>query len=674
MLRLASSSSVAARAICQQSIRIQHQRLLLAQRRALSTVKPENGNGNANTKPSTKDPKPPVLPGGASKDAPPQAPPPKAASAASPPPKSTTPVTPSSSVGTSPTQVPLTPPSPPKIQTSPPQASSTPSPPRGTTPPPPPPPPATAVPKKSHKFRNIIIGLTLALYGSFAAGVFYSLKSDNVHDFFCEYIPFGEEAVLYFEEREFRRRFPNALSRIQAKPESPKVTIPKSSGATWKLADRDEGPRTTDVGKPGPHISSHKAVEQQEERAAMAEGPKTTVPTEGVRAEATTVATKPVNAEQPKGPTLQPVALPNSVDPVVQDLAKAVNNIIDTVNRTNSGDTFGPAIDNAKAELEKLNAQISVLKAGMDKAIKDQLDSKDLEFAQAAQGLLKNVNNQVEDMQHQLREEFEAERERIAQAYQRKLSTELERSREIADQRVRNELLEQAIEMKRNWINEIENRVESERGGRLGKLRELEQRVHELEELTTQWNQVIETNLKTQQLFTALEAVRASFESPDQPKPFLREMAALKEVADDDEVIRAAIASVNPAAYQNGVATHTALLDKFRKLEGEVRRAALLPEDAGVAAHAGNWLLSKLMFKKRGLAQGNDVESILAKTETYLEEGDVDSAAREMNQLTGWPRKLAEDWLREARLMLEVKQALDVIAAEARVQSLRLDC
>jgi mitofilin len=596
-----------------------------------------------------------VLPGGASKDAPPAPSPLKSTSSA-------TPATPSS---TGPTQVPLTPPPPPKTQTSPPQG--TPSAGADTKIPPT---PEALTKKKSHKIRNILIGLTLALYGSFAAGVFYSLKSDNVHDFFCEYVPFGEEAVLYFEEREFRRRFPNALSRIQHKPESPKVTIPKASGATWKIADREEGPRTTDVGKQdGPHISSHKVQEQQAERAAVAGGPTTAVPHEGARAEAHTVDVKPappdervkkIEAAKEHKPELSSIELPDVKDPVVQDLVKAVNNIISTVNATGGASDFAPAIENAKKELEKLNSEIATLKSGMEKAVKEQLDSKDLEFAKAAQGLLKNVNNQVEDMEHQLREEFENERERIAQSYQRKLATELERSREVADQRLRNELLEQAIEMKRNWISSIQDRVEHERGGRLGKLRELEKAVQELEELTTKWNDVINTNLQTQQIFTAVEAVRASFESPEQPRPFLREMAALKEVADDDEVIKAAIDSVNPAAYQNGVATPTALIEKFRKLQHEIRRAALLPEDAGVAAHAGNWLLSKLMFKKQGLAQGDDVESILAKTETYLEEGDVDSAAREMNQLRGWPRKLAEDWLREARLMLEVKQALDV--------------
>ena len=530
-------------------------------------------------------------------------------------------------------------------------------------------PAAVKAPKKRHRFRNFSIGLTLLTVGSFAAGVFYSLKSDNVHDFFTEYVPFGEEAVLYFEEREFRRRFPNALSRIQRKVDSPRVTVPRASGATWKVVvdQGKDAPRTTDVGKPGPHLSSPGP-------------PPVSPPDGGVAAPSssnriTATVDKPADAKPVPAPPppqgdvgmakavaspLAAAAVANPSDPVVQDLVDAVNNIIDTINNTNSGGTFGAAIGRAKAELARLNDEIGALKAGMEHAVQDRLREKHLEFAVAAEGLLTKVNNQVEDIQHQLRDEFEAERERIAAQYQRKLQAELEHTRQLAEQRYRNELLEQAIEMKRAWIAEIGERVETERGGRLGRLKELENDVRSLEALALQWNQVVDTSLRTQQTFTALEAVRASCEAADQPKPFLREMAALREVARDDDVIRAAIDSINPAAYQNGVATHSQLVERFRRLAGQVRHAALLPEDAGIAAHAGNWMLSKLMFKKAGLAQGSDVESILAKTETYLEEGNVDCAAREMNQLSGWARTLATDWLREARLVLEVQQALDV--------------
>ena len=66
------------------------------------------------------------------------------------------------------------------------------------------------------------------------------------------------------------------------------------------------------------------------------------------------------------------------------------------------------------------------------------------------------------------------------------------------------------------------------------------------------------------------------------------------------------------------------------------------------------------MFKKEGLAAGTDVESILTRTQTYLEEGDLDQAAREMNGLKGWAKTLSRDWLGEVRKVLEVQQALEV--------------
>lgn len=615
--------------------------------------------------------------------------------------KSASPVTPASASPSSPTKVVPPTPAGPKTQTAPPVVAPTSSPAVKTatvtpsspaekpvdgaaTPPPPPPvkPASDSVPppppggnpvKKTHMLRNFIITLTLLTGLSFGGGVFYSLKSDNFHDFFTEYIPFGEEAVLYFEEREFRRRFPNALSRLTAKKDLPKVTIPRSSGATWRNYE-EEKPKTTDVGKHGPHISAKGTKDQQAERAELTGGPKVSS-SEQKPAEATVLGekagptgnsakvdaiTKPGKASGGSNYSIRPVEMESVNDPVVQDLVKVVNTIISLVNNSGSAKAFESVISSAKSELSHLNAQIATIKSNLEKATEEKLKSKDVEFASAAQSLVSKVNSEVSDLEHKWKEEFEHEREKIIQSYRERLGNELERSNKIAEQRLRNELLEQAIEMKRKFIGEIEERVETERNGRLGKLQELTNSVDELSKLSTSWADVIDANLKTQQLHVALEAVRAAYESPEQPKPFLREVAALKEVADDDEVVSAAIASINPRAYQEGVPTQTQLVDRFRRVAEEVRKAALLPEDAGFAGHASSWVLSKVLFRKQGLAQGNDVESILTRTETFLEEGDIDSAAREMNQLSGWSRKLAEDWLKEARLLLEVKQAVDV--------------
>ncbi|PWW71976.1 hypothetical protein C7212DRAFT_360239 [Tuber magnatum] len=538
-------------------------------------------------------------------------------------------------------------------------------------------------PKKTHRFRNFVVGLTFLTGLSFAGGVFYSLKSDNFHDFFTEYVPFGEEAVLYFEEREFRRRFPNALSRVAPPPiDSPKVVIPKTSGATWKVFEPAEDKKVTDVGKHGPHVSSRGIVGQGERAGAMNARVRS-------GADAAQPATDRVIGEKPLPPgrdvagveafgklgkpnvptgQIALIDMKDVEEPLVRNLTGVVNSIITLVNKSESPRVFDSVIATAKSELSCLNSQIASIKQGLEKTVKE----KDLEFTTAAQGLLKNVDDEITNIEHKWREEFENEREKMAQSYQEKLHEELQLSGKVAEHRLRNELLEQAIAMKRKWIREIEDRVESERNGRLGKLKELSRSVEELTKLSAAWTDILDANLKTQQMHVALEAVRAAYKSPEQPKPFLRELAALKEVADDDVVVRAAIASINPLAYQKGVSTPTQLIDRFRRVSDEVRKASLLPEDAGVAGHAASWILSKVLFRKKGLAQGGDVESVLTRTETYLEEGDIDNAAREMNQLSGWAKVLAKDWLREARLLLEVQQAVEVIAAEARLQSLRV--
>src|ERR1700709_1594053 len=86
------------------------------------------------------------------------------------------------------------------------------------------------------------------------------MKSDNFHDFFTEYVPYGEDCVLYFEERDFYRRFPNAsrhLNRLHgpSREDGKPVTISSKSGLSWKVADVEES--DADVSKKGPHMSSH---------------------------------------------------------------------------------------------------------------------------------------------------------------------------------------------------------------------------------------------------------------------------------------------------------------------------------------------------------------------------------------------------------------------------------
>ncbi|KAK1702127.1 mitofilin [Colletotrichum lupini] len=557
--------------------------------------------------------------------------------------------------------------------------------------PPPPESPAAAAPKKKGFFRRLRnLVLTLAILGAvgFGGGVWYSRVNDNFHDFFTEYIPFGEQAVLYFEEADFRKRFPNLSNKIKGRDTGSQVKIPAQSGASWRVADNGEpaGRQSSAVDK-----AAAKVVAVKEEVSKPAEKPKP-APEAPKAAPEPAKETKPAAASAPKEdsngfkapevnepsrfPPIAPIdalKIEDATEPVVQDLVRMLNDIITVINADKAHGRYSPTIAKAKGELSKVGGKIKAIKSSVEEKAASEVEAKVADFDKAANDLIARVESAMVAQETQWRKDFEDEMKKVKDAYNERVKLLLEREKQLNEERLNNQLLEQALALKKEFVAEVQGHVEAEREGRLGKLNNLSAAVQDLEKLTTGWNEVVDTNLRTQQLHVAVDAVRASLENATTPKPFTRELVALKEIAAEDPVVNAAIASINPSAYQRGLSNAAQLIDRFRIVANEVRKASLLPEEAGVASHASSYLLSKVMFKKQGLVGGDDVESILTRTQTLLEEGNLDAAAREMNGLQGWAKTLSRDWLGEVRKVLEVQQALDVIATEARLQSLKVE-
>ncbi|KAI0976772.1 mitofilin [Xylaria arbuscula] len=560
-----------------------------------------------------------------------------------------------------------------------------------------PPKPQPVVKKKKgffRRLRNYVLTLTLLGAITFGGGVWYSRISDNFHDFFTEYVPFGEQAVLYFEELEYRKRYPGTvgIGTRNKDTSAPQVKISPQSGASWRVADSSEsGSRQSSA--TSKVIASKKAASDTA-RASAAEAkpaPESSKAAQAPVASSTANSTveKQPKAQNPKSDFKEPevnepsrfpppapidnLKVKDADEPVIQELVKMLNDIITVVNADNADERFSSTIYKAKTQLDRVGSQIREIKATAENNAAAEVESKVKEFETAANELVSRVEKILAAQESQWRVEFEEEMKRVQATYDSRLQSEIDQQKRVNESKLKNQLLEQAVELKRQFLHDVQDQVEVERKGRLGKLDQLSAAVKELEQLTTGWNDVVDTNLQTQQLHVAVEAVRASLDDEQHPRPFVRELVALKEIAADDPIVNAAISSINPSAYQRGIATPSQLIDRFRRVASEVRKASLLSEDAGVASHASSWALSKIMFKKQGLATGDDVESILTRTQTYLEEGNLDAAAREMNGLQGWAKTLSRDWLGEVRKALEVQQALDVIATHARLQSLRVE-
>lgn len=560
---------------------------------------------------------------------------------------------------------PLTPPTPIQVKSNAPPTEP-------ITPASPPPPP----PKKKHRIRSFFLTLFLLSTLGYAGGVYYSLVNDNFHDFFTEYVPFGEDSVAWFEEREFRKRFPTKDLGGKKWPQTRgenKVTIARQSG----VAAHESQNVGEDLGRKGRHTSAlveNATGGNKEEKSTNKVDEKLAPKDEASTPSSKKVQSKPDPAKSatPAAPasttsTASPLVDHNNVseatEPAVQELVSLVNNIITAVNASPEAPKYASTIAEAKQNINKVISEIKTIRDRSAHEADTQVKNAHMEFDSAAKELVRRLEGEMREQETRWREEYEQEREKLSTSYQQKLSAELDAARRVLEQKNQNALIEQEIYLQKKFMDSVKDKIEEERDGRLSKIDELSGSVQELEKLTSQWNDVVDSALQTQHLQVALESVRSKLQSSDHPTPFLNELVALKEVAKENSLVNAAIASMNPAAYQNGIPSSAHLIDRFRRVASEVRKASLLPEDAGVASHAASAVLSKFMFQKkadRGLPGGDDVEATLARTEVLLEEGDLDAAAREMNGLKGWAGVLSRDWVAEARRVLEVRMAVDV--------------
>ncbi|KAK1821913.1 MICOS complex subunit mic60 [Friedmanniomyces endolithicus] len=598
--------------------------------------------------------------------------------------------------------------------------------PTSAPPPPPPPPPPPKRPRR--RFRTFLLSLFILSSLGYAGGVYYSLVSDNFHDFFTEYIPYGEDSVAYFEEREYRKRFPTREYGVRNWPQTRgenKVTIGKSSGLTPRIAE--EHKESSDSSQKGRHVSAlednnkpkpgkaqqapdaasprektqaveaaKKGVEASQAASPGKSGgqtlqPKDTVPNkDGVSSPATSqpkeAASRPAQdllqgtadakPAAPPAPLIDHLSVPQATEPVVQDLVKMVNNVITAINASPEASKFSSTVQTAKGDLNNIISTIGTLKDSAAHEAETKIKDAHSEFDTAAKELVRRLEQEMREQESKWREEYENEREKLSHSYQQRLQTELDSVKKVQDEERKNALIQQEIDLQKQYMDSVKSKVEAERSGRLSKIDALAQSLEELETLTGDWSSVLDATLQTQHLQVAVEAVRSKVLDSDTPTPFLDELVALKAISKDDAVVNAAIASINPLAYQRGIPSPAALIDRFRRVASEVRKASLLPEDAGVASHAASAVLSRFMFAKkadRGLPEGEDVEATLGRAEVLLEEGDLDAAAREMNGLRGWAGVLSRDWVGECRRVLEVRQAVEVIAAEARLQSLLVE-
>ena len=187
---------------------------------------------------------------------------------------------------------------------------------------------------------------------------------------------------------------------------------------------------------------------------------------------------------------------------------------------------------------------------------------------------------------------------------------------------------------------------------------------------------------KAQELWLACQALGAVVSGEENvsiTQPLGPELEAIKLAGDNHPFVNTVIGSFPAEALKDGIHTEESLNDRYKNLRKVCRRVAMIDETGGTLfRYFLSYLQSCFVFTSaKVISETQDLNEkdlstfVLVDNAAYcIERGDLAQAVRYINQLKGEPRRVAHDWLQDARLLLETKQATDALLAHASASGL----
>ena len=164
-------------------------------------------------------------------------------------------------------------------------------------------------------------------------------------------------------------------------------------------------------------------------------------------------------------------------------------------------------------------------------------------------------------------------------------------------------------------------------------------------------------------------------------QPICNEVEQVKMAAGpDNKFVEVVLDSISPLAMERGVYTEDSLIERFCDVEKIAKRVAGIGEEGGSLLAFGLSYLQSLLVVDLGrkISVNNVDEMDLVKVSPTdlinmakhnLERGNLASAVQLMTQLEGEPGRVAADWVAEARLTLETRQAVQAIQIHSLANS-----
>uniref|UniRef100_A0A3Q3W9C1 MICOS complex subunit MIC60 n=1 Tax=Mola mola TaxID=94237 RepID=A0A3Q3W9C1_MOLML len=178
---------------------------------------------------------------------------------------------------------------------------------------------------------------------------------------------------------------------------------------------------------------------------------------------------------------------------------------------------------------------------------------------------------------------------------------------------------------------------------------------------------------KAHQLWLSVDALNYTIKTADAESPCLPLESVAQVVKDschNNDFALALSSALPEESLHRGVYSEASLRARFNSLRPLARRVALIDESHNsLYQYLLSYLQAALLFEEKQQAPPAQLSSedldpfrLLSYANYCLEHGDLELAAKLVNQLRGEARRVVEDWLTEARLTLETRQVVSLLS------------
>ncbi|NXK47303.1 MIC60 protein, partial [Chauna torquata] len=349
-----------------------------------------------------------------------------------------------------------------------------------------------------------------------------------------------------------------------------------------------------------------------------------------------------------------------------------------------STDDLNSLIAHAHRRIDQLNKELAEQRVREQQHIELALEKQKLEDKKALEAA---VAKALEHHKSEIEIEQEKKVEEVREVMESEMRTQLRRQAAAHTDHLRDVLKIQEQELKVEFEQNLSEKLSEQEM----QFRRLTQ--EQLDNFTLDINtayarlkgieQAVESHAvaeeearKAHQLWLSVEALKycmktASGDSPTEPLESA--VKALKASCSDNAFTEALTAALPQESLTRGVYSEEALRARFYTVQKLAKRVAMIDETRNsLYQYFLSYLQSLLVFHPQQLKppaelspDDLDTFKLLSYASYCIEHGDLELAAKFVNQLKGESRRVAHDWLTEARMTLETKQIVDILTAYA---------